>query len=136
MNKQQTPTELFGPKIFGYSRQQAHEDGFLVCLSSISGEPQKICRQHYKHPISCTLAVWDLIEKAVENQTYNNDLSGILHDILWMSRAAGRLVDESTKIFPVIIKGAGRKSNFELKLVVGPGDLLEPVITIMLSHED
>ena len=36
----------------------------------------------------------------------------------------------------VIIAGAGRRRNFEFKLVVGPGDQGEPVITIMLPGED
>lgn len=39
-------------------------------------------------------------------------------------------------IFRVIIAGAGRQRNFDFKLVVGPGDAGEPVITLSLPHED
>lgn len=51
------------------------------------------------------------------------------------SRAFRQKLDESTVLFKVIITGAGKKRNFVFKLVVGPGDAGEPVITIMLPSE-
>jgi len=36
----------------------------------------------------------------------------------------------------VIITGAGRSRNYQMKAVCGPGDDASPVITISLPYED
>lgn len=117
-----------------YTRAQAIDDGVLVDL--MQDKMEEVCQQHYKHPIACTIAVFTIMEKAVNNKRHYNDYAGILHDMLWMSRTYRRKVDESTVIFRVIIKGASRQSIYDFKLVVSPGDNWEPVITIMLPNED
>lgn len=127
---------IFGEVIYAYSREQAIEEGVLIDLSYKESDTAPVCRQHYKFPIACTAAVFEVMQNAVENPNYSNSYAGILHDMLWMSRAAGRKLDESTVLFPVIIAGAGRRRNFEFKLNVGSGDRGEPVITIMLPAED
>lgn len=127
-------TEIFGDVISIYTRAQAIEDGFLVDL--MQNDLGDVSRQHYKFPIACTISVFEVMRKAVENQRYCNDYAGILHDMLWMSKVMKRQVDESTVIFRVIIQGAGRSKYHDFKLVVGPGDNTEPVITIMLPGED
>lgn len=120
--------------ISAYTRAQAIEDGVLVDL--MQDRLAEVARQHYKHPIACTAAVWDIMQRAVENERHANDYAGVLHDMLWMSRVYKRPLDEHTVIFRVKITGAGRKSLYDFKLAVGPGDELEPVITIMLPEED
>ena len=70
--------------IHSYTRKQAIEDGFLVDL--MQNELGEVCRQHYKHPIVCTLPVFEIMQKAVDNEKYCNDYAGILHDMLYMSR--------------------------------------------------
>lgn len=127
-------TEIFGEPISIYTRRQAIEDGVLVDL--MQDKMTEVCRQHYKYPIACTAAVFDIMQKAVENKRRCNDYAGVLHDMLWMSRVMKRDLDESTKIFRVKIVGAERRSLFEFKMVCGPGDNAEPVITIMLPDED
>lgn len=126
--------EIFGEAIHTYTRAQAIEDGALVDL--MQGEMAAVARQHYKFPIACTAAVFAVMRKAVENPRYSNDYAGILHDMLWMSKVMKRQINESTVIFRVIIAGAGRARNFDFKLMVGPGDAGEPVITIMEPGED
>ena len=128
-----TMTELFGEVIYSYPRAQAIEDGVLVDLSSIAPD---VCRQHYKYPIACTASVWAIIEKARKNPRYMNDVNGIVHDLLWMSKVHARQETESTRLFQVIIKGAGRRSTFTFKMVCGPGDDAEPVLTVMFPEED
>jgi hypothetical protein len=119
--------------ISSYSRAQAIEDGVLVDLSTIAPE---VCRQHYKHPVACTTGVWAIIERAIANEKWMNDLNGVVHDILWMSRACARAIDASSRLFTVIITGAGRQRTYTFKIVCGPGDNAEPVITVMLPNED
>lgn len=131
-----TLSELFGEPIHVYTRAQAIEDGELVNLSDPASETASVCRQHFKHPIACTRAVFETMRKAVENPRYCNDYAGILHDMLYMSKVLGRQLDPSTVIFRVIIQGAGRSNYHDFKLIVGPGDQAEPVITIMLPGED
>jgi hypothetical protein len=126
--------EVFGEVIHTYTRAQAIEDGVLVDL--MQNELGEVSRQHYKFPIACTLAVFEVMQKAVENPRYCQDYAGILHDMLFMSKAMKRKIDESTVIFRAIIVGAGRQRNHDFKLIVGPGDQGEPVITIMLPNED
>ncbi|WP_153133212.1 DUF6573 family protein [Dechloromonas hortensis] len=128
--------ELFGSPIHTYTRAQAIEDGVLIELSYYESDTASVCRQHYKHPIACTAAVFEIMQKAVENPRYCNDYAGILHDMLFMSKAMARKLDESTVIFRCIIMGAGRSKYHDFKLQVGPGDQGEPVITIMLPRED
>lgn len=129
-----TLTELFGEVISVYTREQAIEDGTLVDLSAVAPE---VCRQHFKYPVACTAAVWAIIDKAVKNPKWHNDLNGVVHDILWMSKAnKTRRYDATTHLFKVIIKGAGRQSVFEFKIICGPGDQAEPVLTIMGVDED
>lgn len=127
-------TEIFGEVVYAYTRKQAIEDGVLVDL--MQDKMAEVCRQHYKYPIACTAAVFAIMEKAVENKRHCNDYAGVLHDMLWMSRVMKRDLNESTKLFRVKIKGAGRQSVFDFKMVCDSGDNAEPVITIMLPDED
>ena len=117
-----------------YTRAQAIEDGVLVDF--MQNELEEVCRQHFKYPIACTIAVFEIMQKAVENPRYCNDYAGILHDMLWMSRTMCRRVDEQTRIFRVIIQGASRQRYYDFKIVCHPGDQGEPVLTIMLPGED
>jgi hypothetical protein len=116
--------------IFSYTRKQAIEDGVLVELSS------PVCREHYKYPIAGTAAVWAIIDRAVKNPRTFNSLDGVLHDILWMSRACKRTVDPTTVLFQVLINGAGRQKKFTFKMVCGPSDDGSPCLTLMLPEED
>lgn len=129
-----TMEETFGEVIYSYSRAQAIEDGVLVDL--MQDKMLDVCRQHYKYPIACTAAVWNIIERAVSNPRAHNDFAGVVHDMLWMSRMMKRRVDNSTVIFRVKIVGAGAKKLFDFKMVCGAGDDAEPVLTIMLPEED
>lgn len=116
----------FGEIIYSYSRAQAIEDGVLVDLSEVDS-----IKQHWKHPFACTSAVWAIIEEALNRE--GQDASGICHDISTMAKIALRGAANSDQInFKVII--TGRPHN--LKLHIGPGDTVEPVLTLMLPNED
>ena len=134
MTQSQSITEFYGAPIHVYSRAQAIDDGILCDF--MQDEMTSVCMQHYKWPIACTSAVFEIMRKAVENKRYANSYAGILHDMLYMSKVYRRVIDESTLIFRVIIKGAGRVSNYDFKMVCGPDDTGAPCITIMLPSED
>lgn len=112
---------------FIYSREMALADGVLVDLTEADG-----MAGHFTYPVACTAAVWSIVEEAVADEEQCNDLAGVLHDIAWMTRFPIHVVDDSTRVFAVIIGGRER----ELKIVCGPGDDLAPVLTIMFPEED
>lgn len=121
--------------IYSYTRAQAIEDGTLV--DGTIGDLAEVTRQHYKYPVAMTAAVFALMEQAVNNRKHCNDFKGVWHDILGMSKMyITRRLDESSHLFEVIITGTGRKRIHELKIVCGPGDDAEAVLTIMLPEED
>lgn len=132
--QQNTMAEFFGAPIHVVTRAQLIEDGDLVDL--MQDEMESVCRQHYKFPIACTISVFEIMRRAVENPRWCNSYAGVLHDMLYMSRAMKRQIDRSTVAFQVIIQGAGRKKYFDFVLRVHPGDDGEPVMTIMLPGED
>lgn len=76
-------------------------------------------------PIYMTRAVFDLIERAVNNPKWLNDWRGVWHDILWMSRMY-HPTSETTTHFYCIVKGAGRKSKYAFTAECGPTDIDNP----------
>jgi hypothetical protein len=118
---------IFGEPIFSYSRKQAIEDGVLVDLSQFDE-----IKELWKHHMACTAQVWKIIETAKKDE--RKDLAGILWDISHMAMAAARVngANVDTIRFKVTI---GRKAH-QLELHVGPGDIREPVLTLMLPNED
>lgn len=110
-----------------YTRAQAIEDGVLADLTALFPAETKI----YKYPVACTESVWRLVESAVDKK--QGDLKGLVCDLLWMSQKGHvKKLSESTFLFQLRI---GRK-NHTLKVTVGAGDDLEPVVTIMQEGED
>ena len=53
-----------------------------------------------------------------------------------MSKVSYTPQGDDTRLFTVIITGVGRRKYHRFKIVCGPGDLGEPVLTIMLPNED
>ena len=84
MQQKNTLTDLFGPVIHSYSRQNALEDGVLVDVSETAQEAG------FSIPVAVTHAVWNqYIEWTSDDsdrQTYQ-DQSGRLWDVLCMARA-------------------------------------------------
>ena len=128
-----------------FGREQALEDGVLVDANI--GDLAEVTREHYKYPVAMTIAVFELIEKAVNHPRWLNDYQGVWHDILHMSKVAiVRRIDArgdidiecapTQHLFRVIITGTGRKRWHTLKIVCHPGDNAEPVLTVMMPNED
>ncbi len=131
-------TELFGEVIFTYSRAQALDDGVLVD----AGPMAKECG--FRWPVAITAAAWsDCVAwtDADSSGQVHQDQSGRLWDVLFMahhaihsSRSGG---DRLTfQLYQVPRDGKSTEAAIiTLKLIVGPGDHGEPVVTILPSED-
>ena len=132
-------TEFFGGVISTYSRAQALEDGVLV----EAGPMAKECG--FRWPVAITAAAWsDCVawtDADTERQVHQ-DPSARLWDVLFMAHHAIRSScsggDRLTlQLYRVPRDGKSTEAAITaLKLIVGPGDEGEPVVTIMLPVED
>jgi len=131
--------ELFGEVIYSYTRAQAIEDGVLVDTGAMATEAG------FKWTVALTSAAWaDCVawtDADNENQCYQ-DQSGRLWDVLFMAahtiRAATGSGDRMMfQLYRVPRNGDSTEAELvTLKLMVGPGDHGEPVMTILLPDED
>lgn len=133
--------------IFFYSRKEAIADGVLVDVSTVAQEAG------FRYSLVLTEAVWAIITAILESRSHQ-DIDGRLWDVLFMafmaiSRSKNKdccqilydLILERVETRQVKTKdGLQEQSvlarNPTLKMVFSPGDEGEPVITIMLPHED
>jgi hypothetical protein len=131
--------DVLGPVISSYSRAQAIEDGVLIDVTSMAREAG------FKWPAALTLAAWcDCVawtERDSRCQVHQGE-SGRLWDVLFMAFYAIRTTTDAGdrrhfSLCRVPKNGhAVEAEEVTLKLMVGPGDVGEPVITIMLPNED
>lgn len=116
--------------IYIYTRRQAIEDGVLVDAGEMAKEAG------FKFPVAITAAVWGKyisVPEGVEGQ----DLQGRLWDVLYMLYVAILKDGSRNQVdFSLYVNNDGRPKPVYLKAICGPGDDAEPVITIMLPHED
>lgn len=117
--------------IFSYTRAQAIADGVLIDVSKMA------CEAGFRYPVALTQAVWgDCV--AVSKEDEGQDEEGRLWDILNVLRYRIRSASGEQIVFfeALIAKGGKRPRQVELKAHCGPGDNLEPVITVMVPYED
>ena len=116
--------------IFAYTRAQAIEDGVLIDVSEMAKEAG------FTMPVAITATAWGMyvtVPDGVECQ----DEQGRLWDILSMLRFAIKRGGQGSQLlFTLLVNNDGEPKPVELKAICGPGDDAEPVITIMLPHED
>lgn len=115
-----------------YTRAQAIDDGVLVDVSTVAKEAG------IKFPTAMTRAVWcEIVELDDIAKSHGESEQGRLWDVLWMFRVAIKagIQGDTIRYYLIATKG-GRQHRVELKAICGPGDTLEPVITIMLPDED
>ena len=132
-------TEFFGEVISTYSRAQALEDGVLVDAGPLAEEVG------FRWPVAITAAAWeDCVgwTDADSARQVHQDLAGRLWDLVYMASHAIRTGRGSGdrllfQLYRVPRDGYSTKAALvTLKLIVGPGDHGEPVITILLPDED
>ena len=138
-SNEQSAESFFGDVISTYTRAQAIEDGVLVDVGSTAQEAG------FKWPVALTAAVWaDCVawtEGDNRHQVYQDE-SGRLWDVLYMASHAIRSSKDSGdrllfQLYRVPRDGHATDAVLvTLKLIVGPGDTGEPVVTILLPQED
>lgn len=123
-----------------YSRSSAIEDGVLVDLRA--GDLNEVVENAgFKYPIAATAAVHSqCIALTAAADRAGNDIKGRLWDVLWMLKnaiARARSTGATTEIlFEVyVVRDRVRPTRTKLKAVCGPGDNMEPTITVMFPEE-
>jgi hypothetical protein len=130
---------FFGEVISTYTRAQAIQDGVLIDAGAMANEAG------FKWPVAVTSAAWAECVAWTEDDSdrqVHQDQSGRLWDVLYMASHAIRTSASASDrlLFQLYrVPRDGRSTEAELttlKLIVGPGDQGEPVITILLPDED
>jgi len=124
--------------IHRYTRKQAIEDGVLVDL--MQGETAPLVKQAgFKiHVAMTTTAFSEAVAPIGRELPPGQDLKGRLWDVLMVLRAGIRSAPDGEDCvhFKVSVWDGGKSKEVPLWALCGPGDDLEPVITIMLEGED
>ena len=125
--------------IYSYTRKDAIDDGVLVDVTETASEAGIIL------PTALTDTVWENCvewDKAdADRKQIHQDMDGRLWDVLYMAYHAIRNNPTQSvlryKLYRVPRCGVGRKAReITLKIMCGPGDQGEPVLTIMMTEED
>ena len=129
---------FFGEVISTYTRAQAIEDGVLIDAGPTAKEVG------FKLPVALTSAVWSDCVVWTDSDSQKmpfQDQSGRLYDVLFMASFAIRMRADSGdrmlyELYRVPRDGYSTEAKpVTLKLIIGPGDQGEPVLTILLPEE-
>lgn len=131
---------FFGNVISTHTRAQAIADGVLIDVTKVAKEAG------FVWPVAITQAAWsDCVEWTCEDtrrQRYQGETRR-LWDVVHMASGATKFCrgePSPVRLFSLWrVPRGGRAKNPRLKvlkMIVGPGDDAEPVITIMLPSED
>lgn len=128
--------------IHTYSRQEAIDDGTLIDISNYTpeGELQPLIKQlRFKYPIAFTSAAYACVDLP-EDFDGPQDLSARLWDVLYMLNLAvfcsPKADNEICFKAQIMDVHDWERKEIIFKAVIGPGDNMEPVITVMMPNED
>lgn len=120
--------------IDGYSRAQAIEDGTLVDASKLAKEAG------FKYPVALTSAAWSEcveVPAGADDQDEIGRLCDVLNVLFFRIKSLPKAGHTPMVHFTVSVRtGEVTSEEIHLKSLCGPRDNAEPVITIMLPHED
>ena len=135
------PDNLWGETIHAYTRAEAIEDGALVDVSATAREAG------FTVPVALTAALWHDVNDIPEHLGSIADAKGRLWDVLWMGRHAARTSrGDAAEIVYKLHMPVGEQPDpdggpiddlfaYRVKMVSGPGDGGEHVITLMRPSE-
>lgn len=123
--------------IHAYTRATAIEDGVLVDVTSTAQEAG------FRAPVALTAAAWaDCVawSETDSARQVSQDEAGRLWDVLSMAKLAARLAGGADLVFELYRVPRGGKGtrarHTQLRMLIGPGDEGEPVITILMPGGD
>jgi len=117
--------------IYAYSREMAISDSILIDLSDIAKEAG------FKVPVAVTNALYNSFLVPSETQKdKGQDTTGRIWDMLILLNLRCRRNNGDTIHFSASMRMDSGVKRLEMKAMIGPGDLGEPIITIMLPDED
>ena len=124
--------------IHSYSRKNMIEDGFLIEV------PSDLARQAgFTVPVGILLEVWESCIAWTDEdskQQVPQDEAGRIWDLLNVLRVKAKTCSGDTVRFKLLRVPRDGKSEtpttVELKAIIGPGDDMKPVITVMLPDQD
>ena len=124
--------------IHSYSRKNMIDDGFLIEV------PTDLARQAgFTVPVGILLEVWEMCIVWTDEDSKRQvpqDEAGRLWDLLNVLRVKAKSCSGDTVRFKLLRVPRDGKSEVpamvELKAVIGPGDDLKPVITVMFPDQD
>lgn len=113
---------------FSYTRAQAISDGVLIDVSDIAKEAG------FKIPVALTSALYDTY---IKSNLPGQDEQGRLWDVLCLLYIQAKGCEGNILFFDVLFQRTEEKKEVKnLKAIIGPGDTMDPVLTIMLPEED
>jgi hypothetical protein len=111
------------------SRKEAIADGALIDVTATAKEAG------IRHPTAVTREVWERFVKVPQGAVGEDEARRLWH-ILWMLQSAAREAapKETSLRFTLWVHDGEEMQYVGLKAICGPGDDLEPVITVMFSR--
>lgn len=134
--------EIFGEPIYVYTRAEAIEDGVLVDVTETAREAGFVV------PVALTAALWHDVNDIPDHLKGVADVGGRLWDVLWLGRHAAKTSrGDGTELVYKLHMPFGDQPDpdggpigdlfaYRVKMVSGPGDAGEHVITMMRPEED
>lgn len=127
-----------------YTRAQAIADDVLVDLRTgdraEAHDLEEVVRNAgIRLPLACTMEVWlECIALTPMAKEMGNDIKGRLWDVCWMFvNAARKAKGKSTLVYELmVVRDEQEPTLTKLKMVCGPGDNAEPVLTLMFPGQD
>ena len=114
-----------------YSRAQAISDGVLVDVTPMAKEVG------VRFPVAVTQGLWaEIVPNESDEKLHGQSTQGRLWDVLWLFRQNALRTKASLMSYTVLMVENGKHKTVTVKGLVHPGDDNEPVITLMLPHED
>ncbi len=132
-----TTTSSFGDLIYAYTRSDAIADGVLIPV------PEETSREAgITWPVAVSSSLWSLVEPDNLEEMPGQSVQGRLWDLLWLFRCAihsSRASSDRISYRIVFLMKTGNQIYDRTVSVIahaGPGDMGEPVITLMLPEDD
>jgi hypothetical protein len=111
-----------------YSRADAINDGVLVDVTSVAQEAG------FRVPVALTATVHCRLFPTERDLQAGQSFRGRLWDVLMVLKA--KAGNANIVHFEVLLAELGEQKTLHFEAHIGPGDNMEPVITVMFSDED